>query len=305
MLLAEKVLSWISFSVRPLTVSELQHAIAIMDHERGETLDHESLIDEDILISVCAGLVRIDEKSRVIQLVHYTTQEYFEQNCSKLFTQSQGQIGLACASYLSLDIFEEGPCVNDKAVKKRFESFPFLNYASHNWANHVRGASELTHMTSILAVLDNECLSACISQNSSVSVDDLPGRYRERSQSFPRKTPSLLNASKHGLSAIVAYLIEREDNIEGSDNFGVTPLIGAVEFGHLEVFRQLVAGGAQVNAKTLDGSSALLVAAQMGYESIGASTRRGCRPGNHRSLSHYGATLGRAEWAQCCCKNTS
>ena len=267
-LLAERVLSWISFSVRPLTVSELQHAVAIMDHEADRTLDDEDLPDEDILISVCAGLVKIDEKSRIIQLVHYTTQEYFERNCGKLFTEAQGRIGSACILYLSLDVFEAGPCTNDKATKKRFDNYPLLNYASQNWAHHIRGASELSYMSFILAVLDNEGLSACASQASSVSVNDIPGPYRERSQSFPRKTPSLLNASKAGLSAIVAFLIGRGDSIEGSDDFGVTPLIGAVEFGHMEVTRQLIAEGAQINAKTLDGSTALSMAAQMGHVRI-------------------------------------
>ena len=52
-LLAEKVLSWISFSVRPLKVPELQHAIAIMDYGEGENVDDEDLPDEDILVTVC------------------------------------------------------------------------------------------------------------------------------------------------------------------------------------------------------------------------------------------------------------
>ncbi len=55
---------------------ELQYAIAV---EIGESeLDEENLPDIEDIISVCAGLVTIDEQSGVIRLVHYTTQEYFE-----------------------------------------------------------------------------------------------------------------------------------------------------------------------------------------------------------------------------------
>ena len=30
------------------------------------------------MVSVCAGLVTVDEESDIIRLVHYTTQEFFE-----------------------------------------------------------------------------------------------------------------------------------------------------------------------------------------------------------------------------------
>lgn len=53
--LAEQILMWVSHATDPLTVTELQHAIAIANLERGTELDDEDLPDEDVLISVCAG----------------------------------------------------------------------------------------------------------------------------------------------------------------------------------------------------------------------------------------------------------
>jgi hypothetical protein len=41
-------------------------------------LDLENIPDVEDLLSVCAGLVIIDQESAIIRLVHYTTQEYFE-----------------------------------------------------------------------------------------------------------------------------------------------------------------------------------------------------------------------------------
>ena len=65
--LAKRVLSWITHAVRPLSFIELQHALAVTS---GATnFDPEAIIDEDILISVCAGLVVIDEKQRAVRLV--------------------------------------------------------------------------------------------------------------------------------------------------------------------------------------------------------------------------------------------
>jgi hypothetical protein len=65
--LAEKVLSWITFAFRPLSVEEIQHALAI--ELETTSLDPENITDEEVLTSVCAGLVVIDEKRRIIRLV--------------------------------------------------------------------------------------------------------------------------------------------------------------------------------------------------------------------------------------------
>jgi hypothetical protein len=65
--LAEQVIAWITYAFRPLSVEELQHALAITP---GTTeMDHEAIINTDVLTSVCAGLVVIDEKSRTCRLV--------------------------------------------------------------------------------------------------------------------------------------------------------------------------------------------------------------------------------------------
>lgn len=58
--IAEKVLCWVAFSFRTLSVAELQHAVAIEPGAR--ELDEDELPDDSILISSCAGLV-IEEKA--------------------------------------------------------------------------------------------------------------------------------------------------------------------------------------------------------------------------------------------------
>src|SRR6266516_7172776 len=55
--LAKQVLSWISYAKRPLTVSELQHALTIVPGARD--LDDDALTDKELLLSVCAGIVTI------------------------------------------------------------------------------------------------------------------------------------------------------------------------------------------------------------------------------------------------------
>jgi hypothetical protein len=128
--LAEKVLSWIFYAFRPLTIIEVQHALAV---EPGNmNFDEEALPDEDVLVSVCAGLVTIDQESKIIRLVHYTTQEYFERIRVTRFRDAQTSIATACLVYISFDIFAEGCCGSDQEMEARMYKYPFLDYAARH-----------------------------------------------------------------------------------------------------------------------------------------------------------------------------
>jgi hypothetical protein len=65
--LARRVLSWITYARRPLSLNELQHALAVSPGMMG--MDSEAIVDGPFLILVCAGLVVIDENSNIIRLV--------------------------------------------------------------------------------------------------------------------------------------------------------------------------------------------------------------------------------------------
>jgi len=43
-----------------------------------KAIDEETLLDETLMISICARIMIIDQESNVIRLVHYTTEEYFQ-----------------------------------------------------------------------------------------------------------------------------------------------------------------------------------------------------------------------------------
>ncbi|KAH6716575.1 hypothetical protein BKA61DRAFT_513501, partial [Leptodontidium sp. MPI-SDFR-AT-0119] len=139
--LAKSVLSWITCAKRPLIMSEIQHAIAV---EVGEAeLDEDNLPEIEDMVSVCAGLVTVDEESGIIRLVHYTTQEYFERTQSQWFPNAQANITTICVTYLSFDEFESGICRNDDEFEKRLQLNKLYDYAAHNWGHHAREASTL------------------------------------------------------------------------------------------------------------------------------------------------------------------
>jgi ankyrin repeat protein len=101
--LANKVLAWIVYAKRVLTASELRLALGVEIGKRH--LDYDSCPDVDMMVSVCAGLVTIDESADTIRLVHYTAQTFFDNVKSTLFPSAEKEIVRVCTAYLSLKIF--------------------------------------------------------------------------------------------------------------------------------------------------------------------------------------------------------
>jgi hypothetical protein len=97
------VLGWISFAKRPILVDELRRALSVEYVEGGErqtTIDMENLIRPQLLVDVCSGLIKIEDESQVIRLVHYTTQEYFDRKTESLFPEMQLLMAGTCLTYL-------------------------------------------------------------------------------------------------------------------------------------------------------------------------------------------------------------
>ncbi|KAJ6520678.1 hypothetical protein DFH09DRAFT_939667, partial [Mycena vulgaris] len=71
-------LTWVANAKRLLSVSELREALAI--EEDSTFLDLDNLLDISMILSVCAGLIIVDQICSVVRLVHYTAQGYLD-NC--------------------------------------------------------------------------------------------------------------------------------------------------------------------------------------------------------------------------------
>ena len=65
--LAKRVLLWISRANRPLTTLELQHALAVEVGDKKVDLD--ALPDEVALVSVCAGLITVNDSTKGVRFV--------------------------------------------------------------------------------------------------------------------------------------------------------------------------------------------------------------------------------------------
>jgi ankyrin repeat protein len=246
--LAKQVLSWITCSKRPLSTSELQHALAV---EVGKTeLDEENLPQLEDMVSVCAGLVIVDKESSIIRLVHYTTQEYFERTQRRWFPDAQTNTTTICVSYLSFDEFESGICQNDKEFRQRLQSNKLYDYASKNWGLHAREAS-----TSCQGVMEFLQKQTQVEASYQALMAGRPW-YGYRLE-VPKQMTGLHLAAYFGLQGIVQRLLDCDADVKAANSEGETPLFQASQNGHLEVVRLLLDRGADVNTAASYGQTPL------------------------------------------------
>ena len=261
--LAKKILTWAVYTKRILSISELQHAVAVQFSKLD--LDKKFIPSVGIIGSICAGLITIDTQSDVVRLVHYTTQEYLERTEKDWFPKAETYVTMTCITYLSFKTFESGFCQTDEDFEERLQLNPLYNYAAQNWGNHARTAS-LEVEQSILDFLWSE---AKVSASVQVLIASRNyGGYSGYSQNVPRQMIGVHIAAYFGLTGVVMALLKNRDHLNIKDGWDRTPLSWAAQQGHEMVVKLLLEKGAELEFKDMLGKTPLLWAAEEGHAAV-------------------------------------
>ncbi|KAK0703024.1 hypothetical protein B0T26DRAFT_744167 [Lasiosphaeria miniovina] len=258
--IAMKALAWITHAKRPLRIVELQVALAIEIGDPG--LDKDNLEKTERIISVCAGLVTIQEESEIVEFVHYTTQEYMQRKQKDLFADAESEITKSCVTYLSFNVFDSGFCPTDATFEARLQANRLYDYAAHNWGHHARASG---FCEGIIAFLKSTSKVEASSQALMAIKLSWTSTY---SQDVPRRMSGFHLAAYFGVQDAVYGLLQHWNSIDEKDSYGQTPLSWAAENGHEAVVQQLLAKGAIVETKDDYGQTPLLWAAENGYEAV-------------------------------------
>ena len=266
--LAKHVLSWITCAKRPLTTTELQHAWAVRDSE--DELDKDSLPEVEDMISVCAGLVTVDHDGGIIRLVHYTTQEYFEQTLDASFPNVHFEMARTCVAYLSFSTFSSGA-----KHYPRLQADPLISYAARNWGHHAREA----------AYVPDEVLDFLQKRNNTAAAYEVLLGYNEMTRALAKLRFHIfgehrnLKASRggarglhlaayFGLESTTMQLLAAGYGPNMRDEHHYTPLHHAAAEGHVAVVRALLAGKADATATDYHGKTPLRRACEKGHAAV-------------------------------------
>jgi ankyrin repeat protein len=265
--LAKEALSRITCAKRPLTTTELQHALALQIDQTD--FDDGNKPDIEDVVSVCAGLVTIDDEGGIIRLVHYTTQQYFERTREKWFPTSELDITLVCVTYLSFAVFSSGRCDPYRdgiSLEERLLVNPLYDYAAYFWGHHARQSRSL-HPSIIQFLHSEKHVDSAIQAMHLKPIE--PRIVRTSRGGLSRRIMKPLDnftglhlASYFGIADVVPVLLQHA-NIEAKDSYGHTLLAWAIVARNEAVVKILLKEKADIEAWD---QTALMLAAKDGNE---------------------------------------
>ncbi|KAJ7284126.1 vegetative incompatibility protein HET-E-1, partial [Mycena rebaudengoi] len=300
--LAFLTLTWVANAKRPLTIAELQEAIAI--EVDSKSLDPDSILDITYIVGVCGGLVVIDLADGQVRLIHYTTQGYLDSVQATKFPWAQTKITQACLTYLSFETFQDLPS-SWKGANVHAQGGLFGNALQ---AASVKGHESIVHLliekgANVHAqggLFGNALQAASYGGHESIvhlliekglDVHAQGGSYGNALQAASygghESTVHLLiekganvhaqggyygnalqAASYGGHESTVHLLIEKGANVHAQGGYYGNALQAASDLGHESIVHQLIKKGADVNAQGGHFGNALQAASFQGYESI-------------------------------------
>jgi len=255
--IAKSVLSWLIHARRPLTVTELRHALAVYPGDKD--LNTKGVPHEDALIQYCMGLVTVTKPSHIIQLVHATAREHFKNTRNAMFPDAETRIAITCLTYISFDVFTIDPCIDDNVMKIRLQHHPLLDYAARHWSEHVCSSPEIEVKDLVLRFLEKEPNRRCCSLLNSGNFRFIP--------SSPRQETALHVAAGLGLRLVVESLLLKGVEFYAKDEMGMTAIQNAAEGRHKQVVQLLSESeDFSVNSKIDEHKGLLSWAAELGYD---------------------------------------
>ncbi|KAH6879578.1 hypothetical protein BKA70DRAFT_1576192 [Coprinopsis sp. MPI-PUGE-AT-0042] len=135
-LLARNALTWVVHATRSLTIEELLEVVATCpDTHRFE---QDCLVQEATLIGLCHGLVIVEEKTRLVRLVHYTAKDTLEHLIIENSPQPHALLSAVCLARLTDSGFLRTELNYKYELKGVLEAEPFLSYAYDSWSTHAQ-----------------------------------------------------------------------------------------------------------------------------------------------------------------------
>jgi ankyrin repeat protein len=287
---ALKLIQWILFAMRPLSLDELRFATAIdpnLPYTSLRQCEDEGILAENNnemekrVKSLSRGLADIHLRNNipVVQFIHQSVNDFlFDDGLQILFGESWESLDLAlglanhnlsrsCIRYIDMEEIVRQKSIDWKKAAK--SELPFLSYATTSWMPHAERAYAKGIPQGDLMNFFHWPLEDLLKQW--VNIYNTLDEY---SKNCPyRKTTILHMASRYGivdlLLAALGNLNEIDVKADSKDNYGRTPLSWAAANGH-EANVQLLLNTSKVEADSKDnsGRTPLSWAALNGHEAV-------------------------------------
>jgi ankyrin repeat protein len=276
----KRIFHWLVHSKRPLTLRELSEAISIEFQQR--QLDFSAIpTDPEDIFRFCGGLVSISgrDNEETLNLSHFSIKEFLlsprikETEVSEFYAGSSGvmfDIASTCLTYIMLDDFREGQCMNGTKMRERKSKYAFLAYAALYWSDHYKAVDSEADETLeelVFALFTDPDHSGSVESWFQASKEAKNSHWDEIYTKYSdyKGTPILVpnctamyHAARLGLSRIVKRLIANghDMNAKAQTEFGEYdyPIIVAASEKHWATVDLLIDAGASLHVFSREGS---------------------------------------------------
>jgi hypothetical protein len=159
---ATRILQWLTFSARPLTVEEIAEVVAI-DVARDPAFDPDEVLEDPLeALTICSSLLTVTTNEtkggfgpvqRIIALAHYSVQEYLvsdriKQGSAKKYSMQEVecQKAITIGSLKYLDRFQQP--ISEEA----FKLSALARYSAEFWSSHPQKTKDGIEEVSRLAM---------------------------------------------------------------------------------------------------------------------------------------------------------
>ncbi|KAH6876899.1 hypothetical protein BKA70DRAFT_1576531 [Coprinopsis sp. MPI-PUGE-AT-0042] len=286
-LLARNTLTWVIHATRSLTIQELQRAVATCPDTHKFVPDR--LVQEDVLIGLCHGLVDVEEKTQLVRLVHYTAKDCMERLVTETIPQPHTLISAVCLAQLTEHGFQSTALADYYELKEFLQAEPLLEYAYNSWSTHAQksladplAAGRLTEFAQnchAFPVINQwlygwSALLHMLSPLHFVTYFNLPIAFagsdalrNPNQHTAEQKATALHLACMQGHDGVVNELLHLADiSLDARDDWDSTALIIAAGLGHERATRLLLACPDLNNLNALDLNTALNLSSKGGHK---------------------------------------
>lgn len=266
---AIRILQFLTFSERPLTIHEAVDVLAIDLSKDPQFNPKRRLQIPQEIMKICPSLISLvirqvgsDKEVMQLQLAHssvkeYLTSERLEATIKKSFTQTSatGCITRVCLAYMShLD--------EQRSIQETRAEFPLMQYSERYWMDHALSAETEKDV-------QESILNFFLQQTQAYAAWGMHFEADE-SRTEPQQnigTP-LYYASLAGLQHTTQRLLENKADVNARGGYYGNALQAASRRGHTEIVQLLLDKGAYINAEGGDCGTAIRAASEYGHKEV-------------------------------------
>lgn len=257
---AKRVLRWILFAKRPLTMEELRIVLAIWpDHSYISELRNRVENNLNYFLSTLFGpLLKIE--NGIVGFVHESAQDFLtdlalmrkydtqESSVSVFYsspTDSNICLAIDCLTYLSSEEFGTRPSQDILAYYGRLTDYEFLEYAAMNWSEHIRSVVDETYSESLLRIFSHLFLSEAKINSAYRIYYEKSGKFDTYERKPPFKpTPPLQICASFGFPVLVRLLLRNGVDVNALGGIHQNSLLAAIWSKNVAVLREILASPA-------------------------------------------------------------